>query len=170
MDDVTLDLDELAARNPLRGRCPRCRSPYEGGTSAIHRKSRDHILPQARGGRLFIHGGVSNVEVMCQACNSLRAACGHCWGVVACVLTVAMAQSVVASTILRRWKMHEIIPDEAAPLTHEQTRKQRSADAVKIGIVVHQVGLDEFVYPADTPAKQVWNIVTLIRGGYRSAG
>jgi hypothetical protein len=52
-------------------------------------------------------------------------------------------------------------------LTAEQLRKKQAREAVRIGMVVDKIGANEFVWPADTAAKRVWNLATLAKGGYR---
>lgn len=138
--------------------CPRCGMTYTAPWNSSRRKSRDHILPRERGAGngSMIHGDVRNVEIMCQECNSLRAACGHCWGAVACVLAISENRAVGAAT-MQRWMA-------ARGGDRVIARRAKAAEAVKIGMIVQRVGRDEFLYPADTAAKRVWNMITLERG------
>lgn len=50
-------------------------------------------------------GAVSNVRQMCQACNDLRAACGHCVGAMACVRAVAVEVGQPPARIVRLWAL-----------------------------------------------------------------
>lgn len=66
-------------------RCPIClREMSSRHPSNERRPSRDHILPLSEGGRNV----PDNIRIVCARCNTLLAACGHCIGAVACVLTV----------------------------------------------------------------------------------
>lgn len=144
-------------------RCPRCRVPYSYvSVDDPHRQSRDHILPQVRGGKFIIHGDTRNIEIMCQACNGWRASCGHCWGLAACIDAVARDLHVTRETILRRWR----VPMPKQPPAHD---KRASFQAVQIGRAVNRGGADEYIWPADTAAKRVWNLATLAKYGYRGA-
>jgi hypothetical protein len=145
--------------------CPKCGVRYvTGDIGSRRRPSRDHILPQSRGGRQNIHGA-KNIVTMCQECNGWRAACGHCWAIAACVDAVAGTESVDRWKIYKRWRLaHMDNPEEIA----RAARKARSFAAVRIGRKVERIGLDEFVWPADTAAKRVWNLATLARGSGRT--
>lgn len=146
--------------------------------------SRDHILPIAWNGKNTLFDNVHNLEYMCQTCNDLRAMLNHCWGAVACVRAVAKDGGHKIETIARWWRfpldtyspIH--MPSPAQPKDPDAERwmpsgadvgrlKKRNIAAIQLGIVVHRVGADEFIFPADSAAKRVWNLATLARGGYQ---
>jgi hypothetical protein len=144
------------------GLCPICGVKLRSGSANPHRKSRDHILPLDRGGGDFIHGDTPNLAVMCQACNGFRARCFHCWALVACVRDVAKARGVATKVVYHEWRVGSVIA--RAQMEASAKRNAANRDKVRIGRIVAEVGVDEFVYPADTAAKAVWNAVTLARG------
>lgn len=129
----------------------------------LYRRSRDHILPQERGGRDLLYGDVINIVIMCQACNEIRAAAGHCWAMVACAVAVGGKSHDAIRRTLLAWRPRV----DRSPEIDRVAAKRKNQDAIEIGIVVHRVGCDEFIFPADTAAKRVWNLATLRRGGYR---
>lgn len=144
--------------------CPKCGARYnKSDIGSPRRPSRDHILPQSRGGENTVHGA-RNITIICQDCNGWRSACGHCWAIAACVDAVARAEHVDRWTIYKRWQLN--LMDDPWRRA-EQARKARSAEAVRTAMKVERIGLDEFVWPADTAAKQVWNLATLARGSGR---
>ena len=144
----------------MSAHCPRCGKRYAYGMNEPHRRSRDHILPLSRDGRrgVMIHVDVRNIEEMCQSCNGLRAACGHCWGAVACVKAVTENPDQAAAT-MRRW-----IAASKDRTGAEAERKRKAKEAVRIGMLIYKIGEEEFIWPADTAAKRVWNLATLARG------
>lgn len=160
------------------GHCPRCGISYNlagPATSDPTAPSRDHILPKVRGGRDTIHGGVPNVVIICRTCNAWRGSCGHCWGAAACVDAVAASDGATRREVFRRWELHRL-PVEAAippaPGAEDVPRAPaavmaRNHEAVKLGMVVNKIGPDEFIWPADTAAKRIWNLATLTMAGYR---
>lgn len=171
----------------MKGKCPRCNDPYAPGPTHPKRKTRDHVLPQARGGTYsVIHGDVRNLETMCADCNEFRAQCGHCWGAVACVDTVARDTRSTRSAVYHQWKLgHQqqivaaidaggtfrSIPPMVPDAREEyDSRRTRNREAVRLGMTVHRIGVDEFIWPADTAAKRVWNLATLARGGWNGPG
>lgn len=83
--------------------CPYCRRPMiksKGRPNETHRfATRDHIMPQEWGG----DNAKDNIRPCCQKCNQLRAACGHCVGAMACVLTVARTERLDHNVIAKRW-------------------------------------------------------------------
>ena len=135
-----------------RKECPRCGMPYNDGP---RRMSRDHILPQSRGAPQgdTIHGDVRNIEVMCQSCNFLRAACGHCWGAVACMLAITHDLTRIAA-VMQRWQAIR----QGPALT---PRQKVIAHAARYGMRMRYLPAEDFVYPADTAAKRVWNLAVL---------
>lgn len=168
--------------------CPRCGVPYvKLPAHDLRRRSRDHILPLSRGGRFAVMwGDVNNIEIMCAGCNGFRGACGNCWGAVACVDAVARDSGQNRGQIFRRWKLGlqtEIIksadaaikprvrsvspPHISVPESEDaMARQERSRLAVQLGMAVHKIGPPEFIFPADTAAKRVWNLATLRMGAY----
>lgn len=144
------------------------------------RESRDHILPVMWGGKNDIDGA-RNIKVVCQRCNERRAMCLHCVAIVACVEEVAHATDSSFDSIFRQWKLgyvslaHEWRPPKAAAamlkrrmekaddMQRSEERRKANAATIDVARQVHRIGIDEFVYPADTPAKRVWNLVTLRR-------
>jgi hypothetical protein len=88
--------------------CPSCGDPMEPlGTTKKRSATRDHILPRTR--RYTYPDGTIMHKVVCAHCNNLRAACGHCWGAVACIRAVAKIgkfESRKNETYLaKRWQM-----------------------------------------------------------------
>lgn len=154
--------------------CPRCNHPYTRGLTP-HRLSKDHILPTSWGGRDKLYGDVRNTILMCQACNELRARAGHCWGMFACAQTVARSERVKVTTILIQWRVQARtmgIPKPPriyvpAPVDDKPPPWEHNRGAVALGIAVSRAGADEFIFPADTSAKRVWNLATLARHGYK---
>jgi len=73
------------------------------GAGGSRRETRDHILPQAWGGRALIHGDVRNIRPLCRDCNHLRGRAHHCSGAVACALAVAGGNARFAHRILNLW-------------------------------------------------------------------
>ena len=67
--------------------CPQCGDPMLPEGHAKRSATRDHILPRTR--RYEYPTGTRMHHLVCGHCNNLRAACGHCWGAVACVRAVA---------------------------------------------------------------------------------
>lgn len=139
--------------------------------------SRDHILIQALGGFDVIHGDVRNVVVICRSCNMLRAECFHCWGAVACVRSVAESTKRTMKDIMQAWNFRyvtidRLVPDRPKKVSrrppdgYEEYSADPNAHAIQIGMAVNRAGPEEFVWPADTPAKKVWNVATLARFGY----
>ncbi|HUY05010.1 MAG TPA: hypothetical protein VMV33_17160 [Rhodocyclaceae bacterium] len=125
------------------------------------RPSLDHILPRVRGGRDLLHGDVRNTRLMCQDCNGLLAACGQCLGALAAVSSVAADVDVARKTIARRWRLAEIEragrARRAGLVPDAEAARRRAALMAE----VERIRLDEFVWPEDTPAKVVWNRLTL---------
>lgn len=151
----------------MSNHCPRCGLRYRNdGISDPLRRSRDHILPQVWGGKDRIYGDTRNTVEICQTCNGFRAACGHCWAIAACVDAVAADRMVPREVIALAWKLGQKL--RHLTLTRRDTTRRQNAEAVRIGRVVNQVGPDQFIFPADTAAKRVWNIATLAMGGYRA--
>lgn len=131
-------------------------------------------------------GNVNNIEIMCAGCNGFRSSCGNCWGLVACIESVARDTGQPREKIYRTWKTglqkHLVDIEDAAikPTVrsvqppHVEVRGSagvilrmaRNHEQVRLGIFVDRVGVSEFIFPADTPAKRVWNLATLAKGGY----
>jgi hypothetical protein len=131
-------------------------------------------------------GDVNNIEINCASCNGFRAACGNCWGAVACIEAVSRSTGNSRETIYRAWKfgalceavreadaaikptVHSVRPRDEIKRESDAVilRRARAHEQVRLGMAVHKIGVDEFIYPADTPAKRVWNLATLARGGY----
>lgn len=87
--------------------CPQCGEimlPSDWDTAHPKRMSRDHILPRARGGQWILHGDTVNWRLMCQECNGIIAAVGHCAGAAACVRAVAQDTCERWPEVLRAWK------------------------------------------------------------------
>ncbi len=84
-------------------RCPVCDRIYDWPSKGmLRRPSRDHIIPRAWGGQEYMNG-LSNLRVMCQECNSLRAMCGHCLGALAALRAVSEVECVVPGELARKW-------------------------------------------------------------------
>lgn len=142
-----------------------------------HRRSRDHILPVEWGGRNTIAGDTRNIVVICQACNGRRASCLHCWALAACIQAVATVTHRPFMQIYREWHVGRVLAgardlpetqrrqDEARARLLESReshiRRARNALRVQAALAVQRIGLDEFVYPAESAAAKVWNRVTL---------
>ena len=81
--------------------------------------TRDHILPRTR--RYTYPEGTTMHKVVCSHCNNLRAACGHCWGAVACVRAVAKlsvnGSRRPESNLAAAWRLNKIAltTEPAAP-------------------------------------------------------
>lgn len=130
---------------------PRCGWPMHPRRNHADRPSQDHILPRSRGGTDVLHGDTRNTVIMCQGCNERRGKCFHCWAVVACVKDVARSELTDFWTVWRAWGLNH---QQQAAVPSERTTLA----------MVERIGLDEFVYPADTAAKRVWNLASLMRG------
>ena len=104
----------------------------------------------------MIYGDTNNIEYMCQECNSLRAAAGHCWGALAAMLAIDSNRARVG-VALQRWASSQ---DMAPPGARRGTIPQR-APLVPRKPVIYRDLSREFIYPADTAAKRVWNLATL---------
>ena len=126
-----------------------------------HHESKDHILPKARGGTLFIHDDVRNWRIICQRCNGLLAAAGECLGALAAVRSVP-GDDV---TTMRLWGFG---PLAQAILTEDQKAQRKVLDAaidracepLRSPVLSH-----DYLYPADTAAKRVWNLAVLASVG-----
>lgn len=166
--------------------CPRCGSPmpspeWYGALFHQNRRSIDHILPQVRGGTNLLHGDVRNTVVICQACNSWRADCVHCWAMAACIEAVSDSTGEERRAVYRRWGLGSVrfLHEWRAPEVEEARRvrsahmrvareaaadrKAANAERVAIARALDRIGLDEFVWPAETAAARVWNLATLAR-------
>lgn len=99
-------------------RCPYCRGlmllTERGERNDPRRMSRDHILPRQWGGAR-LDGIANNRRFVCQHCNQMRAAVGHCVGALACVRVVAEDRCVLLREVLREWKMHEKVAQIRIP-------------------------------------------------------
>ena len=89
----------------MKAVCPQCRRSM--ARSFRHNEiyqTRDHILPFDRGGSDKYHGLARNIRPMCNECNNLTAAAGHCIAALACARSVARstAKSAVID-VLREW-------------------------------------------------------------------
>lgn len=92
--------------------CPECRKRYD---SNIHRKSRDHIIPQCWGAGDIVHGDVRNTRIMCQDCNSWRAHAGHCLAALAIMRDVASDRCQPVKDIAREWDMYAVAAEIEVP-------------------------------------------------------
>ena len=159
----------------MMARCPRCDEPMPAGTpltSHPNRRSVDHILPLEYGGKNMIHGDVRNTQIMCQHCNSMRALHFHCWALWVCVKTVAQDEGVKPITVYRRWGLGKLrakmtvtrtARDQVALSDDDYRRRAQNARSVEIARQIDRIGLDEFIWPADTAAKRAWNMATLAK-------
>jgi hypothetical protein len=85
-------------------RCPYCGRAIRGWETGAHNEwaaTRDHIFPKAWGGA----NTADNIRIVCNACNVLRGAAGHCLGALACVRAVAGAGYRSEIAILRAWAL-----------------------------------------------------------------
>ena len=100
----------LEAARQAGYRCPKCKKQLirTGRQNNLAAPSIDHILPQVRGGRLFLRCGTRNWRLLCVGCNSFLATCGHCPGAVAAVEAVAADSLIERQAIARRWRMGTI--------------------------------------------------------------
>lgn len=133
-----------------------------------------------------MYGDVRNHETMCEACNQWRAACVHCWAIAACVDAVARSEGRRRMEIYDRWGLGRVLtlmqetfrrvprPPVSARISsispmraRTEDRKARNEDAVQIGMAVARLGIDAFMWPADTPEKVEHNYRALLRGGYK---
>lgn len=148
---------------PRPVRCPRCNRPYNNDARRI---SADHILPKERGGKLVMFGDVRNSAPMCQECNGWRAACGHCWGLAACIAAVVAETGLSRAKVYQKWQTGRVVQGVALRTRTDHTR--RMENGVQLGrAVIRAGGADEFIWPADTAAKRVWNLATLAKARYR---
>jgi hypothetical protein len=130
--------------------------------------SRDHILPRSWGGLFEMFGGVRNKRIMCRRCNVQLATCGHCIGALACLRSVALAQDVPPSRLIRKWCMGVVAAGIPSPGQPSNAKRGASAyphadQRVAIARAIDRIGLGEFVFPAETAAARVWNLATLAR-------
>ena len=137
--------------------------------------SRDHILPRSWGGLFEMFGGVRNKRIMCRRCNVQLATCGHCIGALACLRSVALAQDVPLSRLIRKWRMGVVAagirsPGQRANEEWQPSGAKRGTSAyphadqrVAIARAIDRIGIGEFVFPAETAAARVWNLATLAR-------
>lgn len=84
---------------------------------------------------------------------------------VACAADVAAKTDRSVRDILRLWRFRE---DRTSDI-ERVAGKRKNAQAVSLGMAVNKIGAFEFVYPADSAAKRVWNLATLSMGGYSGA-
>lgn len=106
------------------------------------RRSRDHICPTSWGGP----NRADNIRHVCQDCNSLRAACGHCIGALACARAVAADIGQRPLTIIVRWNLPRLSP---SGLGGYWVRIHRAAHLWKNARLAEQVdakGLNPFVH------------------------
>lgn len=144
--------------------------------SGEHRASADHILPKERGGsfRMFPdrpraeapqdRGYVRNHRIMCQRCNGLLAACGHCVAALASVRAVA-AHAPQDARLALRW-----FRKERAETPDQTKRRQLNMERVAVARAIDRIGTDEFVFLAAGAAARVWNLATLARKAPDLAG
>ena len=150
----------MKERFTLAGPCPQCGKPmrdYHGMMgSSPYRMSRDHIRPREWGGTVRTYGDTRNVRVMCQDCNGLIAACGHCAAAAACVRDVARQTGARTGAVLSAWEMYRHQPRKPTVMIRREKPRDQPA--------VYPRG--EFIYPAVSAAARVWNLATLskIRG------
>ncbi len=128
-------------------------------SSHPQRKSFDHRLPRSRGASR-LPDGVNNFRTMCQACNGLLAAAGHCVGAVACLRAVSDDMCSTPVAVFRKWRMSKVWN------TDQEREARKNVGRLKHGHTRPRVYTDpdEFVYPANTAAARVWNLATLARG------
>lgn len=175
-------------------RCRKAYQP--GVTAPHHKSRDHILPVERGGGMFGGGGrvkGVRNILIMCQECNSLRAEAGHCWGALACAADIAGLHGISVRTIMRRWRFgwwrnetamkvpaankgggsvsHPVakadaerwlVPEGPA----DQGRRAKNDEAIQLGMAVNKIGADEFIWPADTAAKRVWNLATLAKAGY----
>ena len=77
---------------------------------------------------------------------------------VACVRAVAETEGVPERVIRAQW-IGPTWPD----VVSATARRRVSAQRVAVARAVDRIGLDEFVFPAETAAARVWNLATLRR-------
>lgn len=148
--------------------CPKCgRLMVPGGDL---RPSKDHILPRVRRGQDFIHGDVRNTIVVCQDCNGFRAACHHCWAFVACVDAVAIVTGRDRWCLLARWASASSGGRRSVVSLRVPTQVEKRAAVIlsaarKYAMFNAPAPREDYIFPADTAAKQVWNLAVLAKGG-----
>lgn len=121
------------------------------------RRSRDHIIKYVDGGRVFIHRDTRNIRIVCQRCNGLLNEFQQCPGAVVCLLSVDPTRG-----------LHKKRRRRTATARTSQRRTVTGlvpASAVPVLLPASVAPAPEYIFPADTAAKRVWNLVTLARGG-----
>lgn len=170
----------VVSRKVDKNVCPRCRQPYHHGNISHPRaKTRDHILPRAWGAASRIHGDVNNIVHLCSECNGFRARCLDCWAMVACVDAVRQSMGTTRKAVFKLWGLGPVlqayqgtigrinsIPISEPDRGSERWYKQKVADAVAIGRIVDRLGVDKFIWPADTPEAIEHNYRVLVGAGY----
>ena len=130
-----------------------------------------------------MYGDTRNRRIICRGCNTRLGTCGHCVGALGCIYAVA-APNGDAGAVIWRWGMGAVataIPGRwergVEPLAFRDpahwedgpeprsrpTAYPHAAERVAIARVIDAIGLDEFVFPAETAAARVWNLATLAR-------
>jgi len=98
---------KILPRAPLPLHCPHCncrmvrRGPPGVRLGHDQAPTRDHIRPIAWGGA----DTPDNLRWCCKRCNEDRGLCGHCVGVLACVMTVKRSIGRSARHVIKRWRL-----------------------------------------------------------------
>lgn len=109
---------------PVVKLCPYCKTmmmPTKRGPQSLRRMTSDHIFPRQWGGT----NESENIRSCCQACNSLRAAVGHCVGCPG--VRLAHRQGNTARPWLRRARLAHVLHCLANKGTQAMTRAELQA-------------------------------------------
>jgi hypothetical protein len=120
-------------------KCPVCSRPYIKTSRKDQAASRDHIYPRCYGSPVE---GVINIRYMCVRCNGLRGTVGHCVGALACVLGAVGTTSVKPTTIIRRWKFHEVWTPPLKPVKKVKVEEFE----IELERQLHGLGLSDTFY------------------------
>ena len=135
-------------------------SMLPGGSNRPELLSRDHILPQSQGGRNTMYGDTRNIREVCRSCNGNLAAAMQCVGALKCAMMVADDTRTPLKYVFRQWRFGEMLAAGSADGISKIARRNQRA------MRVSELTKGEYIWPANTAAKQVWNLATLSMARY----